>query len=244
MAILFSFLCFFAGLGAPAHSTSAARAQTQSRASAFASPYCQLATAAPGATPVQPTLPPDATNNDALDILAVGAATQGSNLKVTFKVASLNDGPNGLPMLSGNEEGWYFEFQPTPDDPWFFMGINTGIDSNTVLNATAAEDNSQARFWAWDGTDTIGADDPSNQHGLKNLRLPLTVNTATGVITISAPLADFNLNKGDVITGIRGKAIEMDESDIYWNDALPLGSQPENVLKSVHAPDYTIGRSC
>ena len=235
----------FLMLFSPASSHSPSRASGASTAFSFARPVCTLAHAKPGAKPLTPTLPPTATNNDALDIVAVGISSKGKTLSVTFKVTSLTDGPGGLPMLSGNEEGWYFEFQPTPDDPWYFEGVNYGVDTNSVLpNYTAASDNSKAHFWAWDGVDSSTPGDPSNQYTLKDLGIPVSVNTAQGLITVSAQLANVGLNPGDVITNVHAKAIEMDGGDIYWNDALPVGAQPENVVKDVPVPNYKIGTAC
>jgi len=127
-------------------------------------------------------------NNDALSIEAGGFSTNVADKTLTavLRVKSLNDGPGGLPDISGSGDQWYAEFsyQPTASASPTTYFLSAAYDGSTA--ATTQNPYGFVLGYGHLTQSTTGGADFSPDGTASG-----QVDLANGLISITAPWSDF-----------------------------------------------------
>ena len=138
-------------------------------------PYCQVATQIEGgAGPVsQQTGMEDFSS---LDIVSVGLWTDKVNKRLVgaIRVQSLNDAPQGGPMVYGFENRWEINYSPQSGGAWYLVAF---LDQTGKVTGGF-------------GTTTTGYNDTLVANSAK-------LDTKNNLVIISVPLGSLHLHPGD-----------------------------------------------
>lgn len=185
-------------------------------------PTCTVLQDPPGdANPLGST-----SNVDSLDILAAGFAPNSKDITAQLLVKSLNDGPGGTTQLAGDGDNWYVKW--TYNKTEYFLSAQYPVNSPNTGSPTSL-------FSFSYGTVTKS---PTNGDFYNTVGAATgKVDTAHGIITMSAPLANFG-------SPASGAALTQTGAITFESVGTPAGGLLETADTAGPGSDYSIGTSC